>query len=314
MIRLNQSHVKLWEEPDFSGIGPNSPTSMRSRSRRASIWPILRPAGGGAAQPDLPRPVGSAAPLQGETPPTTAWEIELNGRALRGLRVVGRCRSGAHPGGAAALLQARTTCCACACRLRHACRRDPPLVDVVMFNRAEVDYPASGDLDATSRRVARRTRRRSCWYRGAAPQLFGSDGRRYLPARSAPGTGALPRPAPTPSCSRCCRARRASFAPARGVRDRMAHAGRRRRLPHRRAPRLLDAVRPLASSTARADSRSRCWTWTTCPRPVQSRHPHPQAIRNLVDQAWPLAGAAGRASCCWSATPASTSATRRSTA
>ena len=288
MIRLNQSHVKLWEEPDFWHWAKLTHVDAQPFETRFDLADLAT--GGAAAQLSLTFRGLSEVPrrLQGETPPDHRVEIDLNGRTLGAYEWSGGAEVVHTLAVPPALLQAKDNLLRLHVPVRHALPdATTPLVDVVMFNRAEVDYPAAGDLDAAAGALRAERGGAQLLYRGAAPQLFGSDGRRYLARAVGPGrwrfaaAGAdtelqplLPERALAPLRLRAVSATEWR-TPAEGA-DYLIVAH----------PRLLDAVRPLAEFHRARGLKVAVLDVDDVYDQFNHGIPHPQAIRNLVDQAW----------------------------
>lgn len=289
MIRLNQSHVKQWEEADLwhwaklTHVDPE-PFSLplqfpdlASRGGMASFKLTFRGMSSINVPPNQPRPASDHQ-----------INVQLDGKEVAHFNWDGRAEVVHAFSLPAAQLRAEGNVLTLSVPKRLAKPEDAnPIIDVVMFNSVDLDYPINGDLAHSSAPLRTGSAGRpSLSHAGGELTLYSADGRRFSAAggqfgRVEAGTELFP-------------VLNAGFAKPlslRPIKDADWHKPA--------APvdyliishaRLIDAIQPLAEFHRQRGLKVAVIDVADVYDQFNHGIVHPQAIRNLMQQAynaWP---------------------------
>src|SRR3569623_1500496 len=289
MIRLNQTHMKLWEEPDFWHWAKLSHVDAKPFEVKFDLAD-LEPRAGDA---HLARTYRGMSDLPGgqENKDLMAHQVavRINDRALVPLQWNGREEVTQTIAVPASALREKDNRLVLQVPVRHlASDTMSALIDVVMFNRIEATYPGAGDLDRDADAVrsaagAGITLRHA----GSEPEQFGSDGKRYLARATGEARWSFAPAAANVTLQPVVDARYLTPLLLRAVAPadwRKPAAGYDYLVVSNR--RLIEAVKPLVDFHRERGLKVALIDVDDVYDQFNDGISHPQAIRNLVDKAW----------------------------
>jgi hypothetical protein len=289
MIRLNQSHMKLWEEPDFWHWAKLTHVDAKPFEVNFDLADV-EPRSGDArvvltfrGMSDLPRGKDDKDLIEHQV------DVRINDRPAEPLAWNGRDEVTQTVTVPAAVLREKGNRLMLQVPLRHPLSdAKNALVDVVMFNRVEVTYPAGGDLDRDPDAVRSASGGAiTLRHAGAAPELFGSDGKRYLARAAGEARWSFAPAAATVTLQPIIDAkyRKPLLLRAVAAADwHMPPAGYDYLVVANR--RLIEAVKPLVDFHRERGLKVALIDADDVYDQFNDGISHPQAIRNLVDKAW----------------------------
>ncbi|UXI67943.1 C25 family cysteine peptidase [Tahibacter amnicola] len=291
MIRLNQSLVELWSEPDYWHWAKITHVDPKPHEVTFDL-PDLAPRGGsitarlmfrGLSNVSVPMgPKGTAV----TKPADHTVHARLNGQDLGQLSWDGRKEFQGELKLPLAALKAAGNTLELSVPKRHAGGNTTPLVDVVMFNWVEMDYPVAGDLAASREPIVATTGGTAMLRHGGARlALYAEDGTRLSGNGSIAGIS--PGMAYHPVIDD-------AFATPVQLRARTAEDWRTPATPYDYLmiahPRLIEAARPLAEFHRQRGLKVALIDVNDIYDQYNDGIAHPVAIRNLLSQAyhhWP---------------------------
>src|SRR3569623_738941 len=288
-IRLNQTQMKLSEEPDFWHRAKLTHVDAKPFEVKFDLADLEPRAGD--AHLSLTFRGMSDLPGGQENKDLMAHQVDvrINDRALVPLQWNGREEVTQTIAVPASALREKDNRLVLQVPVRHlASDTKSALIDVVMFNRIEATYPGAGDLDRDADAVrsaagAGITLRHA----GTAPELIGRDGKRYLARATGEARWRFAPAAANVTLQPVVDARYLTPLLLRAVAPadwRKPAAGYDYLVVSNR--RLIEAVKPLVDFHRERGLKVALIDVDDVYDQFNDGISHPQAIRNLVDKAW----------------------------
>lgn len=293
MIRLNQSQMKVWTEPDYWHWAKLTHVDAKPFDTKFDL-PDLATTGSVTLRFTF-RGLSEVIPNGKDVKPADhRVEVRMNDKAVGEFEWDGRAEVVRTLNLPASGFRAKDN----QLGLHVPVRYPPwdaknPAIDVVMFNRLEVDFPAGGDLDSNANALSAAATGApfQLQHVGAAPVLFGNDGLRYVARAAGPSHWSFAPSKPNVVLQPLLEghAHTPSLVRAVGTTDWRTPAQGYDYIvvSHRR---LIDSVKPLVQFHRERGLKVALIDVDEVYDTFNDGIAHPQAIRDLVDHAlkqWP---------------------------